>query len=304
MTRGATRAIRGSRPDSPQLLVDAHAKLGEGPSWDALTRRLLWVDILGRRVHAYDPVSRHDEVVLETPADVGAAVPRAGGGIAIATDGAFATYDAGATRPSNVVPIGVGRLATQMNDGKCDSRGRFWAGTVSYESPPGSASLYCLDQDLTIRRVLDGVTVSNGLGWSPAGDTMYYIDTSTGGIDAFDFDTGLGGIGNRRRVISVPPENGVPDGLAVDIEGGLWVALWGGGIVQRYSPDGLPDQTLELPCRRVTSCAFGGPTLDELFITTASAGLTADELRAQPTAGGLFSCHPGATGLPTNSFAA
>jgi sugar lactone lactonase YvrE len=304
MARPAARAIRGSRPDSPQLVIDAHAQLGEGPSWDALTSRLLWVDILGRRVHEYDPVSRQDQVVLETPADVGAVVPRRDGGIAIATDGAFATYDAGATHPSNVVPIGVDSLATQMNDGKCDSRGRFWAGTVAYESPTGSASLYCLEGDLTIKRVLDGVTVSNGLGWSPTGDTMYYVDTATGGIDAFDFDPESGGIAHRRRLISVPPERGVPDGLAVDSEGGLWVALWGGGVVQRYLHDGRPDQILELPCRRVTSCAFGGQALDELFITTASAGLTADELREQPAAGGLFSCHPGTTGLPTNAFAA
>lgn len=293
-----------SRPDSPQLLVDAHALVGEGPSWDALTGRLLWVDILGHRVHQYDPANGRDEVVLETPAEVGAVVPRRDGGLAIATDGAFAIYGAGATSPATIVPIGAGRLATRLNDGKCNSRGQFWAGTVAYDSPRGSASLDRLDATMTAKRVLDGITISNGLGWSPDGNTMYYIDTATGGLDAFDFDLAYGGIRNRRRLITVAPERGVPDGLAVDSEGGLWVAMWGGGIVQRYLPDGRPERAVELPCRLVTSCAFGGPTLDELFITTASAGLTPNELTAQPTAGALFSCHPGLTGLPTNAFAA
>jgi sugar lactone lactonase YvrE len=290
--------------DTPQLLVDAHAQVGEGPSWDARTGRLMWVDTNGRRVHQYDPLTRLGGVLLETPAEVGAVVPRRRGGVAIAMDRVFATYDAGATNASTIIPIGVGRLARRMNDGKCDPRGRFWAGTAAYGSPPGSASLYRLDRDLTATRVLDGITISNGLGWSPDGSTMYYIDTGTGGLDAFDFDLRSGGISNRRRLITVPPERGDPDGLAVDADGGLWVALWGGGAVQRYEPDGRPDQVVNLPCRLVTSCAFGGRDLNELFITTASVGLTADELAAQPGAGGLFSCRPGRTGLPTNAFAA
>jgi sugar lactone lactonase YvrE len=293
-----------SAPDTPQLLVDAHAQVGEGPSWDALTARLMWVDTNGRRVHQYDPVTHRGGVLLETPADVGAVVPRRQGGVAIAMDGVFATYDAGATTPSMIIPIGIGRFATRMNDGKCDPQGRFGAGTAAYGLPPGSGSLYRLDRDLTATRVLDGITISNGLGWSPDGRTMYYIDTATGGLDAFDFDPRSGGISNRRRLITVPPGRGDPDGLAVDGDGGLWVALWGGGAVQRYEPDGRPDQLVNLPCRLVTSCAFGGVDLDELFITTASVGLTADDLSAQPGAGGLFSCHPRRTGLPTNPFAA
>jgi sugar lactone lactonase YvrE len=264
----------------------------------------MWVDIRGRRVHYYDPATRLGGVLFETPCSVSAVAPRRRGGVVIAMDGAFGIYEPGTTSPSVVIPIGVGRLATRTNDGKCDPRGRFWAGTAAYGLPAGSASLYRLDHDLRATRVLDGITLSNGLGWSPDGCTMYYIDTATHGLDAFDFDERSGGVSNRRRLISVPPQEGDPDGLAVDRDGGLWVALWGGGAVQRYAPDGRPDVVVNLPCRLVTSCAFGGPDLDELFITTASLGLTSDELAAQPGAGGLFSCHPGRTGLSTNSFAA
>ena len=174
---------------------------------------------------------------------------------------------------------------------------------MAYAGTPGAGSLYRLDPDLSVTTMLKGVTISNGLGWSPDGLTMYYIDTPTRGVDAFAFDPPTGEIADRRRIIDIPPDNGLPDGMTVDSEGGLWVALWGGDAVHRYLPDGTLERIVELPCRVVTSSAFGGALLDELFITTASLGLTPDELEAQPGAGGLFSCRPGLRGLPSGPFA-
>jgi sugar lactone lactonase YvrE len=275
------------------LRVDAHAELGEGPSWDPATGDLLWVDILGRRVHRFDVAQGSPRSGLVTDGDVGAVVPRRNGGLVLALPGAFALLEPGASAPATTILVEADRPETRMNDGKCDQVGRFWAGTMAYAGTPSVGALYRLDPDLSVTMMLDSVTCSNGLGWSPDGRTMYYIDTGTRGVDAFAFDPATGAIANRQRVIDIPADLGEPDGMSVDIEGGVWVALWGGGAVRRYLPNGTLDRIVELPCQLVTSCAFAGEGLDELFITTASVGLTSEELHAQPTAGGLFSCRPG-----------
>lgn len=285
------------------LRVDGHAELGEGPTWDAATGEILWVDIIGRRVHRFRPADGIAGPSLTVARDVGAAVPRRNGGLVLAVAGAFALFDPGASAPATTIPVETDRPGNRMNDGKCDPTGRFWAGTLAYAATPGAGSLYRLDPDLSVTTMITGVTISNGLGWSPDTRTMYHIDTSTGGIDAFEFDPATGAIANRRRIIDIPSDSGLPDGMTVDAEGGLWVALWGGGAVRRYLPDGTLERIVELPCRLVTSCAFGGGRLDELFITTASVGLSHAAQEVQRGAGGLFSCQPGLTGLPPTPFA-
>lgn len=285
------------------LRVDANAELGEGPTWDPSTGELLWVDILGRRVHRFRVAESAPGPSFATDRDVGAVVPRRNGGLALALAGAYALLETGASEPATMIAVEPDRPENRMNDGKCDPAGRFWAGTMAYAGTPGAGSLYRLDPNLSVTTMLQSVTCSNGLGWSPDGQTMYYIDTGTRGLDAFTFDPPTGEIADRRRIVDIPPESGLPDGMTVDVQGGLWVALWGGGAVHRYLPDGTLDRILELPCRLVTSCAFGGYMLDELFITTASVGLTREELETQPGAGGLFSCFPGVTGLPATPFA-
>ena len=301
------------------LRVDARTQLGEGPTWDRVAEQLRWVDILGSRVHRFRPADDRVGPSLATGRHVGAAVPRARGGLVLALAGGFALLEPAADpadvdeqHPSDgpaapdiaiAIPVEADRPENRMNDGKCDPAGRFWAGTMAYAETVGAGSLYRLDPDLRVTTALERVTISNGLGWSPDGRTMYYIDSGTGGVDAFRYDPSSGAIDERRQVVVIAPADGVPDGLTVDAEGGLWVALWGGGAVHRYSPVGTLDRVVELPCRLVTSCAFGGDRLEELFITTATVGLTDAELAAQPGAGGLFSCRPGVLGLPATPFA-
>jgi sugar lactone lactonase YvrE len=186
-----------------------------------------------------------------------------------------------------------------MNDGGCDPDGRFYCGSMAYDKRAGAAALYRLDPDGSVRAVLDGVTISNGLEWSPDGGRAYYNDTATGRIAVFDYDRGSGLTG-RRTFAEIPAEDGVPDGLAVDAEGGVWTAVNGGGQVRRHTPDGRVDAVVEVPVRQVTACTFGGGRLDELYITTSREGLPPDE---EPPAGSLFRARIGVPGVPAREFA-
>ncbi len=280
------------------LVVDAHARLGEGPVWCAGERVLYWVDIDRGRVHRYDPATATDEH-LDVGEPVGAVVPTRSGGLALAVKNGFALVDSWPQSPSMLSHIEAERAETRMNDGACDSRGRFWAGTMHVGLEPGCGSLYRLDPDGTVTRMVENVSISNGIAWSPDDTIMYYVDTPSGGIDMFGFDVESGEIANRRRLLNVDPADGKPDGLVVDAEGYLWLALWNGWAVRRYSPDGALAGVVTLPCARVTKCAFGGPALGDLYITTASPEDPAPE---QPHAGGLFRVTPGVTGLPATPF--
>jgi sugar lactone lactonase YvrE len=192
---------------------------------------------------------------------------------------------------------------TRFNDGGCDPAGRFWAGTLSYDGTAEAAALYRLDTDGTVREVLGGVTNSNGIAWSPDGAQLYYVDTGLGRVDRLELDSITGVVVARTTVIRVPSSDGVPDGLTVDAEGHLWLALWGGGCVRRYSPEGELETVLRLPVELVTSVCFGGAELDELFITTARDGLSDSEIAAQPLAGSVFRWLPGVRGVAPAAFA-
>ena len=177
----------------------------------------------------------------------------------------------------------AGRTDVRMNDGACDPQGRFWAGTMAYDESPGAGALYRLELDGSCTTVLTGLTISNGIGWSPDGSTMYLNDSGTGCVDAFRFDGATGAISDRRTLVRSDQPGVVPDGLTVDEEGGIWVALWGGGAVNRYAPDGSLLASVELPVERPTSCAFGGPDRATLFITTARGSSTTPPWPANPT---------------------
>ena len=281
-----------------ETVVAAGAELGEGPIWDARSGRIAWVDILGRRIHLTDSVTGATESI-ETPLQVGAIAPRAKGGFVAALQDGFWVMGDGPARRIATVP--EARPGLRFNDGKCDPAGRFWAGTMAYDQAAGAAALYRLDAEGRPTRVIDGVTISNGLDWSIDGTAMYYIDSPLHRIDVFDFEPATGEIANRRIAIQIPRETGTPDGLTIDADGGIWVALWGGGAVHRYL-DGRLDQVIKLPVSKPTSCAFGGAELDELYVTSASQGLSDTDRRAQPLAGALFRIRTGIRGLPARSY--
>jgi sugar lactone lactonase YvrE len=298
------RSPKTARELVPDLVAAARAELGEGPVWDAATRRLVWVDILGRRVHRFDPADDTDAVVLETPSHVGAVAPRRDGGLVLALVDGFWLLDPGATTPRPHRTVDAGRPETRFNDGKVDGDGRFWAGTMAYDLRPGAGSLYRLDGDGQVETMLDGVTISNGLAWSDDRRTLYYIDTPTRQVDAFDCDPTSGAISGRRTFVQLSDDQaGSPDGMTIDSEGALWVALWDGWAVHRYLPSGTLAAVVRMPVARPTSCAFGGPDLGDLYITSARSDLSAEELAAQPAAGGLFRVRPGTTGRPSTPFA-
>jgi sugar lactone lactonase YvrE len=281
-----------------EVVVDAGAQLAEGPVWDARSSRLAWVDILAHRVHLTD-VRTGTGDVIPVPLHVGAVVPRAAGGFVAALQDGF--WVVGDGPPHRIAPISEARPGLRFNDGKCDPSGRFWAGTMAYDQTAGAACLYRLDPDGHVSLMLEDVTISNGLAWSHDGRTMYYIDTPTQRIDAFTFLPSTGEITDRQPAIHVPPEQGAPDGMTIDAEGGLWVALWGGGAVHRYL-DGRLDRVITLPVSQPTSCAFGGDGLDELYVTSAWDGLSSTERHAQPLAGAVFRALPGVRGLPPAVF--
>lgn len=284
------------------VLVRDAGQLCEGPLWDVATQTLVWVDILAGAVNVLDPATgsrtRHP---LGVP--VGAVAARTGGGWVAAVERGFVLLD-DAWRPvSDVVEAPGQGVGTRFNDGGCDPAGRFWAGTLSYDGTAEAAALYRFDADGTVREVLSGVTNSNGIAWSPDGTQLYYVDTGRGTVDRLALDRTSGVVIGRTTVVTVPSSEGLPDGLTVDAEGHLWLALWGGGCVRRYALDGELEQVLELPVDLVTSMAFGGDGLSDLFITTAREGLTPEQVAAQPLAGSVFRCRPGVQGLPPLTFA-
>jgi sugar lactone lactonase YvrE len=296
-----------------EVAIPAGAELGERPFWDAGQGCLLWVDIGAGRLHRYRP-GAGDEIALDLcGVALGAAAPRRGGGYVLATAAGFrltapiargggagagsAQLDEHALRPAGMP------ADARFNDGACDPAGRFWAGTVTKDVRPGAGALYRLDPDGTVTLALDGVTESNGLGWSLDGGTFYFIDSGEPEprIRAFGWDLSTGELGPSRDLVRFPG-GPVPDGLVVDAEGTLWVAVWGGGQVHRYAPDGELLAVLPVPVSQPTCPAFGGPGLGELYLTTAWEGMTASQRAAEPLAGHVLRAHPGARGHPGYSF--
>jgi sugar lactone lactonase YvrE len=276
-----------------EQVTDPVAHHGEGPVWSAAWGGLRWLDMLAGDLLSFDPdggvARRHVGSV------VAAVRPRRGGGAVLAVERGFALEDP--EGEITYLPELWSGTEIRMNEGGCDPDGRFYCGSMGYDQSPGAASLYRLDPDLTVHTILTGVTISNGLEWSPDGSRAYYNDTATRRISVFDYDV-TAGLTNRRTFAEIPDE-GSPDGLTVDAEGGVWTAIYDRGRVHRYRPDGVLDEVLEVPARKVTACAFGGEHLDELFLTTSREGLEEGD---EPLAGSLFRARPGVTGLPVKEF--
>jgi sugar lactone lactonase YvrE len=280
--------------------VTEPAFLAESPIWDAATQTLLWVDIMAGDVHRLDPATGQDSKI-SVGVPVGALATRRAGGLILAAGTGFATLD---DRTGGLRWLWTSGLGDRMNDGKCDPSGRFLAGTLTYARDPGACALYRLDPATSgISTLLDGVTLSNGLGWSPAGDLMYYADTPTEQVDVLDYDPATGEVSGRRLFADLHDVPGRPDGLTVDREGCVWIAMSGGGAVRKYTPGGELDHVIDFPVRLVTSVTFGGPTLADLYVTTSRENLTEDELAGQPLAGSVFVVPAtGVQGLPASSY--
>ncbi|HET6859296.1 MAG TPA: SMP-30/gluconolactonase/LRE family protein [Streptomyces sp.] len=279
--------------DRVEVAVRERAELGEGPTWDAATGRLIWVDILSARVHTHDPVSG-GRTVMATEQHVGAAKPRAGGGLVVNLRSGIGLYDADLAFSWLLRDATPGRRG---NDAAVAPDGALWAGTMRYDEAPGGGNLRRIAPDGAVTEALAEVAVSNGTGWSPDGRLMYYVDSPTRRIDVFDMD-GERAV-NRRPLARIEDGAGFPDGLTVDADGCVWVALWDGSAVRRYTSEGVLDRVVELPVRRPTACAFGGAGLRDLYVTTARVGLDAPH----PLSGSLLVLPDAGRGLPGTPFA-
>ena len=286
----------------PEVVVEKRARVGEGSIWDAEKQLLYWVDILSHQLYIYDPKTRENRTI-ETCQAVGTVVPRASGGLMLALHNGFASVDLDTEKitpfadPERDIP------ANRFNDGKCDPAGRFWAGTMAFDTEPDRGALYCLDVDHTVSKKVSPVTISNGIVWTADHKTMYYIDTQLDNVRAYDYDVDTGAIHNERVVVE-NQGGGHFDGMSIDAEGMLWIALFGGWGVSCYNPDnGELLQEVDLPFAQVTSCAFGGENLDELYITSAVHTMDEQALAEQPLAGALVRIDPGVRGVPAHSYA-
>lgn len=277
-----------------EQLTDPVAFHGEGPVWSDAWGGLRWVDMFAGDILSLDV----DTVNRRSVGSIVAALrPRRSGGAVIALERGFALEDA-AGELTRLAPL-WSDPALRMNEGGCDPDGRFYCGSMAWDQREGAGSLYRLDVEGPVSVVQTGLTISNGLGWSPDGSLAYFNDTFTGRIAVFDYDP-VQGLTGLRSFAEIPAEVGFPDGLTVDAEGGVWVALYAGGAVHRYTPAGVLDLVVEVAAHRVTACTFGGPNLDRLFITTSREHLAPGE---DPLAGSLFVADVGIVGLPVREYA-
>ncbi|MAQ83733.1 MAG: IclR family transcriptional regulator [Maritimibacter sp.] len=274
--------------------------LGEGPFWDADAQRLHWVDILAPGLLSGDPATG-ERSFRPMPELVGVAIPKATGGFVCATETGIKTISATGEIAVLAEPE-ADRPGNRFNDGKCDSRGRLWVGSLAINTEPGRGRLWRVDPDGSFALMEEGLHISNGLGWSPDERTFYFTDGPKT-IWAYDFDAAVGTISNKRAFAEFGPGDGVPDGLTVDAEGYVWVAIWDGWAVRRYAPDGRLDRTISLPVPRPTSCTFGGPDMDRLFVTSARIRLSAKHLAEAPLSGSVFALDAGVTGQKDKIFA-
>ena len=282
-------------------VLDAKAVLGEGPVWRAETQDLVWVDIESARVCCFNPATGENQTwdVGEKP---GLAVPTKQGDLILGTSVGFVRLDLASGVLSPIIDPEQDLPNNRFNDGKVDPEGRLWAGTMGLDEAPNVGSLYRLNRNLSTDKLFDQVTISNGMAWTSDQKTFYYIDSPTRRVDVFDCDMAGGTVSDRRTAFELPEGMGYPDGMSIDNEGMLWVALWQGWGVARFAPGGALLAKVEVPVECVTSCCFGGENWDELYITTSSRDLDETGREEQPLAGGLFRCRPGVSGPPTNLF--
>lgn len=299
-------------PEGPHQIVSPEVScvqqiaslLGEGPVWSSLDNALYWVDILSPAVHRFDPASGVG-VQAMLGAMVSAAIPKASGGLLVATPGGLMNFDFSTRALSAFCHPERDRAGNRYNDAKCDRMGRLWIGTLDMAAAPKRGRLHRVDPDGRSWLMDEGFDVANGMGWSPDNRKMYFIDSGKRTIYVYDFELASGGISNRRALVTLDADDGKPDGMTVDEQGRLWVAIWDAWRLSCYSPEGVELQRISMPVPRPTSCCFGGPNLDTLYVSSASVRLGTAALEAVPLSGSLFAIKlAGLRGLPDTVFAA
>lgn len=284
------------------LILDTKSDLGEGPVWSVEDQVLYWVDIHEGDVHIYNPADGSDRVI-NTGKQCGTVVRRASGGLMVALEDGFASLDPATGEVQHICNPET-KPDMRWNDGKCDPGGRFWAGSLGAAESEPIGTLWALEADMSTSAKIESLTIPSGIVWTSDQKTMYYIDTPTMTVDAYDYDVETGNITNRRVAVTVAEEDGWPDGMTIDAEDMIWVAHWGGARVNRYNPaTGEKIQQVDVPSPQTTAPALGGPDLTHMYITSASHGLDEETLAKYPHAGGVFMIEVDVPGVPANNFA-
>lgn len=295
-------ACSTEKTNEVELVIDKQSELGEGAIWNPETGELLWVDITGEILNFYNPVLKNNKEMF-TGQKIGTVVPTESGVVLVALQNGIYQFDPETGSKKLIVNPEEGVEGNRFNDGKCDPAGRFWAGTMNMNGKREAGTLYRLNPDSTIHAMIENVSISNGIVWSADATKMYYIDTPTQKVMAWDYDNATGEISNPQTAVEVPSEMGSPDGMTIDAEGNVWVALWGGSAIGCWNPEtGELLRTFEVPAKNVTSCAFGDEDLGTLYITTARQSTTNEELEKYPHAGGVFKTRPGVKGVEAFFF--
>lgn len=284
------------------LAYQTKAELGEGAIWNYKTKELYWIDIEGKSLNIYNPKTNINKV-LETPSRVGTVVPKNNKEALVALEDGIYNIDLETGSTSMFLSMEEALKDRRLNDGKCDPSGRFWVGSMHFNQTKGEAKLFCITNEPKIETKIDSVTISNGIVWTADKKTMYYIDTPTSQIKAYDFNNETGAISNGRVAVEIPKDLGFPDGMTIDEEDMVWVGMWNGNAVIRFNPKtGKVLQRIEVPAHNITSCAFGGDKLDTLYITSARVDMTEEELKKYPLSGSIFKVVPGVKGVNSTFF--
>lgn len=287
---------------SATIEYKANALLGEGAFWNYQTQELYWIDIEGKKFHQYKPSTKINKTI-DLPSKIGTVVPYTATTAIVALEDGIYRVNLNTHEREAISEVEKEMNFNRFNDGKCDPNGNFWVGSMHLEESKPLGNVYKITEEGLTIKMIDSVTISNGIVWTKDASTMYYIDTPSGKIQAFDYDKITATISNERTVVIVSPDDGFPDGMAIDEEDMLWVGLWNGNAIARYNPEtGELIAKIEVPAHNVTACAFGGAFLDKLYITTASIDMTDKEKEKYPDAGSVFVVKPGVKGVKSTFF--